>query len=40
MQYMIMIIREYWYYKEGTLEKMTEAEVREIYKNLLDWLEA
>ena len=37
-EYMIRIIRQYWYYEDGKLEAMTEEEVREIYENLIDWI--
>lgn len=38
-QYMIDIIRMHLYYEEGKLESMTEEEVREIYNDVIDWLE-
>lgn len=37
--YMISIIKVHQYYEEGTLEAMTEEEVREIYNDVIDWLE-
>lgn len=37
--FMIALIRRHWYYAEGSLEKMSEPEVREIFESLLDWLE-
>lgn len=38
-QYMISIIRTHQYYEEGTLEVMSEDKVREIYEEIIDWLE-
>lgn len=35
---MIQVIREHQYYKAGELEQMDEAEVKEIYEALLDWI--
>ena len=35
---MINLIRQHWYYEAGTLESMTEEEVREIYESLIDWI--
>lgn len=29
-------IREYWYYPDGSLEEMSQLEVKEIYEMLLD----
>ena len=37
-QIMIDVIRSHQYYEEGSLERLTEEEVREIYENLIDWL--
>lgn len=38
-EYMISIIRQHQYYEAGTLEKMTEQQVREIFECILDWIE-
>lgn len=37
-EYMIGIIRQHQFYKEGVLEAMSEEEVRDIYESLLDWI--
>lgn len=37
-EYMIEVIRRYQYYEAGTLESMTESEVRDIYETLIDWI--
>ena len=37
-EYMIGIIKQHWYYREGELEAMTEQQVREIYERLIDWI--
>lgn len=37
-EYMIEVIRRYQYYESGTLESMTESEVRDIYETLIDWI--
>lgn len=38
-EYMIGIVRQYQHYEAGTLEAMSEEEVREIYDMVIDWLE-
>ena len=38
-EYMIGIIREHWYFEPGSLETMDEADVKEIFERLIDWLE-
>ena len=35
---MITIIRQHQYYEDGSLEGMTEEEVRDIFETLLDWI--
>lgn len=35
----IRIIRERWFYEQGTLEKMTDEELQETYERFLDWVE-
>lgn len=37
-EYMIDTIYRYLYYEDGTLENMTEEEVRQVYENLIDWI--
>lgn len=37
-EYMVGIIRQHQYYPEGSLEAMSEDEVREIYEMVIDWL--
>lgn len=37
-KYMIETIRNHWFYEAGSLEAMSEDEVREIYERLIDWL--
>lgn len=37
-EYMITVIQGHWYYAPGVLEGMSEAEVKEIYERLIDWL--
>ena len=37
-QMMIDTIRSRQHYETGSLEKMTEAEVQEIYNRLIDWI--
>lgn len=36
---MINTIRAHQYYEEGVLEAKSEAEVKDIYEALLDWME-
>lgn len=38
-EYMISIIRSHQYYKAGTIERMTEKQVKDIFEELLDWIE-
>lgn len=35
---MIKLIKVYQYYEDGVLESLTEAEVRELYESLIDWI--
>lgn len=35
---MIKMVKAYQYYEDGELEELTEAEVKEIYENLIDWI--
>ena len=37
-QIMIDLIRKHLYYADGSLESMTEEQVREIYERVVDWL--
>ena len=36
---MIEFIRSKQFYENGTLERMTETEIREIFENLIEWVE-
>ena len=36
-EYMIEVIRRYWFFEDGTLEGLPAEEVREIYERLIDW---
>lgn len=37
--WMIGIIREHQYYRDGALEKMNDADLFDTFERLLDWLE-
>lgn len=39
MAYMIETIKEHWYFDEGILEAMDDGSIRDIYEELIDWLE-
>lgn len=39
-EYMIKIIRTHQYYEDGILEALDEEKIREIYNDVIDWLEA
>lgn len=38
-EYMVSVIRRYWYYDEGSLEAMSDEDVKEIFDYLIDWLD-
>lgn len=38
-EYMIKTIRKHWYFKEGELESLPESALKDVYEQLLDWIE-
>lgn len=37
--YMISIIKKYQHYGENVLETMDDKQLREVFENILEWLE-